>query len=131
VLSLVLVWGVVRLFTTEPVEMVEMPAPVLNGSAGVDNGYPAPAPAPGSSGVVEPVTVRLTASQSDSEVVVRDGDGMVVFSGELVLGERKTLRLAPPVRIRAADGGAVEVRVAGRDRGLLGEPGEPARRTFR
>jgi cytoskeletal protein RodZ len=130
VLSLVLVWGVVRLFTTEPVEMVEMPAPVLNGSAGVDNGYPAPAPA-GNAAVVEPVTVRLTASQSDSEVVVRDGDGMVVFSGELVLGERKTLRLAPPVRIRAADGGAVEVRVAGRDRGLLGEPGEPARRTFR
>jgi cytoskeletal protein RodZ len=131
VLSLVLVWGVVRLFTTEPVEMVEMPAPVLNGSAGVDNGYPAPAPTAGNSGVVEPVTVRLTASQSDSEVVVRDGDGMVVFSGELVLGERKTLRLAPPVRIRAADGGAVEVRVAGRDRGLLGEAGEPARRTFR
>jgi cytoskeletal protein RodZ len=132
VLSLVLVWGVVRLFTTEPVEMVEMPAPVLNGSAGIDSGYPAdPAPVPANTSVVEPVTVRVTASQADSEVVVRDGDGMVVFSGEMVLGERKTLRLAPPVRIRAADGGAVEVRVAGRDRGLLGEPGEPARRTFR
>ncbi|HSE10219.1 MAG TPA: RodZ domain-containing protein [Nocardioidaceae bacterium] len=131
VLSLVLVWGVVRLFTTEPVEMVEVPAPLLNGSAGVEEGYPGDLPAPANAGVVEPVTVRITASQADSEVVVRDGDGMVVFSGEMVLGERKTLRLTPPVRIRAADGGAVEVRVAGRDRGLLGEPGEPARRTFR
>ena len=57
--------------------------------------------------------------------------GAVVFSGELVLGERKTLEVAPPVRVRAADGGAVEVRVEGRDRGLLGDAGEPARRTFR
>jgi cytoskeleton protein RodZ len=130
VLSLVLVWGVARLFTTEPVEMVEIPAPVLDGSAGLDSGYPA---GPGQEGptAVEPVNVRLTASEADTRVVVRDADGMVVFSGELVLGERKTLRLAPPVRVRAADGGAVEVRVDGRDRGLLGEAGEPARRTFR
>lgn len=127
VLSLVLVWGVVRLFTADPAEMVEMPAPVLNGSAGVAGGYPAdPPPA-----AAEPVTVLLTAAQADTDVVVRDGDGMVVFSGEMVLGERKTLRIAPPVRVRAADGGAVTVRVDGRDRGPLGEAGEPVRRTFR
>jgi cytoskeletal protein RodZ len=130
VLSLVLVWGVVRLFTTEPVEMVEMPAPALNGSAGVAGGYPAdPAAVPRAA--AKPITVRLSASQADTKVVVRDADGMVVFSGELVLGERKTLEVAPPVRVRAADGGAVEVRVEGRDRGLLGEIGGPARRTFR
>ncbi|MGE5720773.1 MAG: helix-turn-helix domain-containing protein, partial [Nocardioidaceae bacterium] len=131
VLSLVLVWGVVRLFTTEPVDMVEVPAPALNGSAGVDNGYPAQPPAPEARGAVaKPVAVRLTASQSDSEMVVRDGEGVVVFTGELVLGERKTLQVVPPVRIRAADGGAVEVRVGGRDMGLLGTAGEPVRRTF-
>ncbi len=130
VLSLVLVWGVVRLFTAEPVELVEMPAPVLNGSAGVAGGYPDDAPALPAA-AVEPVTVKLTASQADTRVVVRDGDGMVVFSGALVRGERKTLQVAPPARVRAADGGAVEVRVEGRDRGLLGEAGEPARRTFR
>jgi cytoskeleton protein RodZ len=130
VLSLVLVWGVVRLFTTEPVEMVEIPAPVLNGSAGVDSGYPVDPPA-GPRPAAAPVTVRLTASQADTGVVVRDGDGVVVFTGDMVLGERKTLKLAPPVRIRAADGGALEVRVAGRDRGLLGESGEPVRRTYR
>ncbi|HEX6249449.1 MAG TPA: RodZ domain-containing protein [Nocardioidaceae bacterium] len=130
VISLVLVWGVVRLFATEPAELVEMPAPVLNGSAGVAGGYPADAPAVPEA-AAKPVTLRLTASQADTTVVVRDGDGMVVFSGEMVLGERKTLEVAPPVRVRAADGGAVEVRVEGRDRGLLGEAGEPARRTFR
>jgi cytoskeleton protein RodZ len=130
VLSLVLVWGVARLFTAEPVELVEIPAPVLDGSAGLDSGYPA-GPAQEGPVAVEPVNVRLTASETDTRVVVRDADGMVVFSGELVLGERKTLRVAPPVRVRAAEGGAVEVRVDGRDRGLVGEAGEPARRTFR
>ena len=135
VLSLVLVWGVVRLFTTEPMEMVEIPAPILNGSAGVEGGYPSTSDDGNAAGntaatPAKPVAVRLSASQSDSRVVVRDGEGAVVFSGELVLGERKTLRVAPPVRIRAADGGAVEARVAGRDRGLLGVAGEPVRRTF-
>ncbi len=134
VLTLILVWGVARLFATDPADMVEVPAPVLNSS--VDTGASgeragdakAAAAAPRAA---DPVKVRLSASQSDSTVVVRDGDGRVVFSGELVLGERKTLEVLPPVRVRAADGGAVEVRVAGRDRGLLGEAGQPVRRTFR
>jgi cytoskeletal protein RodZ len=130
VLVLALVWGVVRLLSAEPVELVEVPAPVLGGAP------VAGAPAPGDRGpgseasLVEPVNVRLSASQSDSAVVVRDGDQKVVFSGELVLGERRTLRVDPPVTVRAADGGAVEVRVAGRDVGFLGTAGEPARRTF-
>ena len=137
VLCLVLVWGVVRFFTAEPVEMVEVPAPVLNGSAVIGSEYavdPAPATVPGmgpGTRPAAPVPVRLTASQSDTRVVVRDGDRTVVFRGLLVLGERRTLRVSPPVRVGARDGGAVEVTVRGRDRGFLGEAGEPARRTFR
>ncbi len=55
VLSLVLVWGLVRLFATEPPEVLQ-PAPVLNGSAGVSRAYPDSAPAG------KPVQVTLTAS---------------------------------------------------------------------
>jgi cytoskeleton protein RodZ len=128
VLTLVLVWGVVRLFTTDPAEVMEVPAPILENSARVDSGYPV---APDLAPAVEPVRLLLTASQADSEVVVRDGDGMVVYSGELVLGERKTLQVSPPVRVRAADGGAVEATVDGKARGPLGVAGEPVRRTFR
>jgi cytoskeleton protein RodZ len=128
VLSLILVWGVVRLFTTEPAEVMEVPAPILDSSAGVDSGYPV---APDLAPAVEPLRLLLTASQADSEVVVRDGDGVVVYSGEMVLGERKTLQVSPPVRVRAADGGALEVTVNGKARGLLGVAGEPVRRTFR
>jgi hypothetical protein len=127
VLSLVLVWGVVRLFSGEPAELVQNPAPVLNGSAGIDSAYPAGRKvAP----VVEPLPITLTAAQGDTTVIVRDGEGRVVFSGEMVLGERKRLEVAPPVRVRAADAGMIEVSVKGRDRGVLGEIGEPARRTF-
>lgn len=135
VLALVLTWGVVRLFTAEPAEMLEVPAPILNGAGGVESSHlpvpdrrsppdrvPGAAPAP--------VAVRLSASQSDSLVVVRDAGGKIVFSGEMVLGERRSLQVSPPVRIRAADGGAIEVRVAGRDSGFLGPAGEPVRRTF-
>jgi hypothetical protein len=135
VLSLVLVWGVVRLFTAEPPELVEVPAPALNGSAGLGADGPAARDdqPDGAGGTLlrDPVRVRLSASQGDSRVVVRDAQGEVVFAGPLVLGERKTLEVVPPVRVRARDGGAVEIRVAGRERGLLGEAGEPARRTFR
>ncbi len=127
VLSLVLVWGVVRLFAGEPAELIQNPAPVLNGSAGIDNGF-TPEKAPP---IAEPLPVMLTAAYADTRVVVRDGDGRIVFSGQMVLGEKKRLEVSPPVRIRAVDGGAIEVSVHGRDRGVLGEIGEPGRRTFR
>jgi hypothetical protein len=63
-------------------------------------------------------------------VGVRDASGDRVFGGTMSLGEHKRLRVVPPVTVHADDGGAVEVRVAGQDKGTLGEPGLPARRTF-
>jgi hypothetical protein len=126
VLVLALVWAAVRLVSGDT-GGVEDRGPVLNGSAGIS------APAAGEAGEAgapreqaegagaDLLPLTLVASGSDSDVVVRDGSGAVVFSGELVLGERKRLRVAPPVRVRAADAGAIE----------LGESGSPGRRTFR
>lgn len=127
VLTLVLVWGLVRLFATEPPELISNPAPVLNGSAGVDNGRREPKPVPVAA---RPLAVTLVAADGGSRVVVRDADRTVVFAGELVTGERKGLRVVPPVRVQASDAGSVEVRVRGKDRGPVGEPGRPGRRTF-
>jgi hypothetical protein len=127
VLSLVLIWGLVRLFATEPPELIQDSTPVLNGSAGVDQAYPSAAEAKPAN---RPLPIMLVATQAGSRVVVRDGDGKVAFRGELVIGERKTLLVDPPVRVQAANSGAVEVRVKGKDRGPVGELGEPGRRTF-
>jgi cytoskeletal protein RodZ len=127
VLTLVLVWGLVRLFATEPAELIESPTPVLNGSAGVGDSYPQVDRLPAAR---RPLPVMLVASQAGSRVVVRDGEGKIVFAGELVLGERKSLKVDPPVRVQAGNAGAVEVRVRGVDKGPVGELGQPGRRTF-
>jgi hypothetical protein len=128
VLTLVLVWGVVRFFADEPAPVLHTPAPVLNGSAGVDrefDGLAAPNTAP------KPVRFTLTATDTaGSRVVVRDGQGQIVYAGRLAPGERKRLDVAPPVKVRAGNAGAVRVRVDGKDRGAVGELGERARRTF-
>ena len=126
VLSLVLVWGVVRLFATEPPELLQSPAPVLNGSAGVGHTYPEAAPV----AVGKPVHVSLVAVGAGSRVVVRNGDERVVFAGPIEQGRTKTLKVMPPVRVRADDGGAVTVRVNGKNRGAVGEPGKPGARTL-
>ncbi len=70
------------------------------------------------------------ATQAGSRVVVRDGDGRVAFAGPLVIGERKSLKVSPPVRVQARNAGAIEVQVRGKDRGPVGELGSPGRRTF-
>jgi hypothetical protein len=133
VLSLVMIWGVVRLFSTEGPDVDEslLPGatPVLNGSAGVDNGYDSVDRDKKGTGP-KPIPVTLVAAQAPTRVVVRDGDRKVVFAGPLVMGERKQLRVSPPVTVRARNAGAVEVRVQGKPRGTVGEVGAPGSRTF-
>jgi hypothetical protein len=127
VLVLVMVWGVVRLFASEPTELLQAPAPALNGSAGIDPGHgaaPKPATTP------KPLRVTLVGAQGDSHVVVRARGGKVAWAGDIVLGEKRTVKAVPPVRVRSSDAGALDVRVNGKDKGPLGEAGKPARKTF-
>jgi cytoskeletal protein RodZ len=131
VLALVMTWGVVRLFASEPPELLQSPAPVLNGSAGVGSSGTTSsgsgvAPAP----VAKPIRLTLVGAQDASKVVVRNGSGEVVWAGEIVLGERRTIKAVPPVTVKAKDAGALEARVDGLDKGPLGELGQPGRRTF-
>ncbi|MGH3510626.1 MAG: helix-turn-helix domain-containing protein [Nocardioidaceae bacterium] len=124
VLTLLLVWGLVRLFATQPPELVR-PAPiVLDGSAGVSHPYPQLRPA-----AVSPVPVVLAVSRA-TDVVVRDDTGHRVFAGQLAAGAGKHLRVRPPVTVRASDAGAVAVTVAGAPKGVVGQDGVSARRTF-
>ena len=119
VMGLVLVWSVARLVMDSPVDL-RGAAPVLNGSAGVDN---SPVQA------ADPVPVVLTAAGGGARVVVRDGTGKVAFIGNLTFGETKKIQAAPPVRVQSSDG-SLEVGIAGEPRGALGSTGEPAQNTF-
>ena len=119
VMTLVLAWSIARLVMDSPIEL-SGDTPVLNGSAGVDNGPKSTAP---------PVPVKLTAAGGGARVVVRDGAGEVVFAGNLAFGQTRTLRVAPPVRVQSSDG-SLEATVDGVEKGELGATGQPAQNTF-
>ncbi len=124
VLLLVLVWSGVRLFAGEDNQMLETP-PALNGSAGLGNVYGGPtAPA------VEPVSTTVTAVTAGTSVEIRDAGGALVFEGDLVIGASKTVEVEPPVTVSSDNGGALSVRIDGKDVGFLGKPDQPATQTY-
>jgi hypothetical protein len=126
VLTLVLVWSAVRLFAGDSEEMLENPPPVLNGSAGLGNVYGEPRTA----AEPRPVPVSLAAVNGGAHVEVRDGDGALVFEGDLVIGEVKRLEVDPPITVSSDNGGALSVTLGQRDMGFLGEPDQPATKVF-
>jgi hypothetical protein len=126
VLALVLVWSSVRLFAGDERQMLETPPPMLNGSAGLSSGYGEPrAPA-----APPPVGTTLTAVSAGTHVEVRDGEGTLVFDGDLVIGEVKRLEVDPPVTVSSDNGGALSVTLDGQDMGFIGEPDQPATEVY-
>jgi cytoskeleton protein RodZ len=118
VMALVLAWSIARLVMDGPVGRSD--AIVLNGSGGPNHQGAPVAPA---------VPVVIAAPASGARVIVRDGAGAVVFSGDLAFGGSKTLSVSPPVRVQATDG-SVTVSVDGEDHGPLGATGTPGSGTF-
>ncbi len=118
VMALILCWSVARLVTGGPAHVADQA--VLSGSGG-PNHTSVPA--------AKPVPVVLTASDGGARVVVRNGVGTVVFSGELALGQQHRLQVSPPVRVQSTDG-AVRVEVAGQSRGRMGPAGRPASASY-
>ena len=119
VMALVLCWSVARLVTGGPGEGPDRA--ILSGSGGPNHRTHVP--------VGKPVPVTLDATAGGAHVVVRDGTGKVVFSGDLAYGQRHTLQAATPVSVQSSDGG-LRVRVDGQDRGRMGSAGQPARQSY-
>ncbi len=124
VLSLVLVWGVIRLFAGAPNEMVEQPPPLPSSRGWVYEPPKQAAPAP------RRVALRLVALNASTRVQVRDADGIVLFDQTLVLGETKTLRVPARFKVAADNGGALSIKVGKQDHGLLGEENQPASKEY-
>jgi hypothetical protein len=117
-MALVLCWSVARLITGGPDHGPD--EAVLSGSGGPNHS---------SATAAKPVPVTLTAAGGGARVVVRDGAGKLVFSGNLSFGQKHTLRASPPVRVQSTDG-SVRVTVGGHDRGRMGPAGHPATQTY-
>lgn len=121
VMALVLAWSVARLVMDSPVDL-NGATPVLNGSAGVDNGKGGGKAAPA-------VPVVLSAAGGGAQVIVWEGSGEVVFKGSLSFGETRTLQISPPVRIKTSDG-SLTASIDGEDQGALGATGRGAQEMF-
>jgi hypothetical protein len=105
----------VRLFAGDPDVKLQNPPPVLNGSAGLGNGY-----APKTASVSPQLPMTLRALKAGVHVQVRDGDGALVYDGDLAIGQSKQLAVDPPVTVVAVDGAALSLTLAGHDMGSVG-----------
>ncbi|MGI8524052.1 MAG: helix-turn-helix domain-containing protein [Nocardioides sp.] len=118
VMALVLAWSVARLAMEGPTAFHQRA--VLSGSGGPNHSSRPATP---------PVPVVLTAAHGGARVIVRNGVGRVVFTGNLAFGQSRTFKVSPPARIQSTDG-ALRITVDGQDRGKLGRAGRPASGTF-
>jgi hypothetical protein len=125
VLCLVLAWGVARLFSDTPAEVTD-PSPVLNGSAGLASNQK-----PITSSLGQPVRMTVKAVREPADVVVRDHTGRILYSGHLRAGGHRQLFGVGPFTVRASKPAAVDVWVAGKAKGAVGQGDQVARRTFR
>ena len=119
VMALILCWSVARLVTGGPDQTPDRA--VLSGSGGPNHQTKVP--------VGDPVPVTFTASGGGARLVVRDGRGELVFSGDLAYGQQRTVRAATPVQVQSTDG-SVRVTVAGQERGSMGPAGRPASESY-
>ncbi|MCD6638981.1 MAG: helix-turn-helix domain-containing protein, partial [Nocardioides sp.] len=93
VMALVLFWSVARLVMDTPSDL-QRDALVLNGSGGPQGAGSAPA--------ADPVPVVVSAPAGGARVVVRDGNGEIVFAGPLAVGQSRELAVSPPVRVQSS-----------------------------
>jgi ribosomal protein L6P/L9E len=63
-------------------------------------------------------------------VQVRDGNGALIFEGDLAIGQSKELSVDPPVTVVADNGSALSVKIAGRDLGAVGTAASPVTKVY-
>ena len=65
-----------------------------------------------------------------THVQVRNVNGKVVFEEDLESGDVHRIDVAAPVKVKAADGGAVEVEIDNEPQGTVGKPGRVGNKKF-
>jgi hypothetical protein len=126
VLVLAIVWGVAKFLSgsREETDAVALPTQTATGLG---------SPGPGNPPVSGPVIahVKVSVADVDTRVVVRDRFRQILFEGVMAQGTSRKFHGESPLRVRAADGGAVTLSVKGTSLGVMGEPGEPAHQRVR
>jgi hypothetical protein len=123
VVALALVWGAAQIFSDAPQEVVS-PAPNVVDSAGLAGTQPSQAPQ------VTLAPLAVTADGADSQVVVRDRDGKILWAGRLTKGQRQQVIGLAPFDVTASNGGAVKVSFLGKPKGTVGQGSKADSRQF-
>lgn len=123
VLALAGVWGVARVFSDTPQELVS-PAPGVVDSAGLARATPAGVPKPSLA------PLQVSASGASPQVVIRDRDGRILWAGKLAQGRRQQVIGMAPFDVTASNGAAVRVSYLGRPRGTVGDSTAASSRHF-
>jgi cytoskeleton protein RodZ len=119
VMAVVLLWSVARLVLDGPAPLPGVPG-LGDGSGGVHQ-------TTSTGGRSVPVVIRATGG--GARVVVRDGNGRVIFTGDLAYGSSRSLTVVPPIHVETSDG-SLEVVVGGDEQGRVGDIGRPASETY-
>ncbi|MDT9592587.1 helix-turn-helix domain-containing protein [Nocardioides zeae] len=114
VMSLILLWSAAQMLFSGSDEET-----AAGGAAGLSS----------STTSVEPVGVVLTAPDAAVALTVRDGEGEVVWQGELAAGQSQSVDAVPPVRVSSSDG-AVTAAVDGGAASELGQAGSAVQRSL-
>lgn len=122
VLTLVLAWGLARLFAEQPQPIT---SPVLTSGAATGAGQGEITSVFGT-----PVPMTVTAARGPAEVTVKDHAGSVLFTGKLPSGGSKQVVGTGPFDVTADLPANVDVRVDGEERGAVGTGYTETSRSF-
>ncbi|GAB3993626.1 helix-turn-helix domain-containing protein [Nocardioides marmoraquaticus] len=122
VLLLVGIWGTARVFADDPQELVS-PAPDVVDTAGL-------AGDDGEAPTLALAAINVTATGASPQVVVRDAEGKILWSGQLGEGQSTQVIGTAPFDVTASNGQAVQVEYLGKDRGTVGDSEAADNRRF-
>lgn len=125
VLVLVGIWGTTRVFSDTPQELVS-PSPQIADTVGLANGEETAAPEPEST----LGAIRIRTVGDASQVVVRDGNGRILFAERLQAGAEQRVIGNAPFDVTASNGQAVRVSYLGENRGAVGDSDAADNRRF-
>ena len=123
VVALAAVWGGAQMFSDTPAEVLS-PAPGVIDSAGLTGAEPSAEP----STTLAPIAV--SADGADSQVVVRDRDGRILWAGRLAEGQRQQVIGLAPFDVTASNGGAVKVSYLDKPKGTVSQGSAAGSRTY-
>lgn len=122
VLCLTMVWGLARIFAGDPEQLSAAPAAETAGLAA--NRQPITSP------IMKTTTMSVVAAHAPAHVVVRDRSGRILWSGDLRQGRTRQVAGLAPFNVETDNGGAVVVKVRGKDLGPVGMAGKAAAKNF-